>query len=177
MERFGSIVFLLVATLSIGYLFYERYYGSDQPYTLLIDVPEFVNNHPDRLKTIGITDLHDEHLDFSDLAEEGFYTVVMVRSIDCKSCLRMEENFSALLDVRPDIRIFKIDIPSEHIQFDQSSGRKKFERKLRSATDHYGISGVPKIIIFQQNRSLYKNSRHGSRAGEVLLSKWLERAL
>lgn len=175
MMKLASLLFFLAGTLTVGYFFYDQYYDHDKPYKVLIDVPEFENNHPDRIQTIELTDLYNAGTEFKDLAEDGFYTVITVRSIDCDECMTMEASYSKLLDSRSDIRIYKIDIPSKHIQFYRGSDQEKFKEDMKAARLKYNIYDPPQIIIYQPNKSLYQNSRHGGEAGQILLQKWIER--
>lgn len=173
--KLASLLFFLAGTLTVGYFFYDQYYDHEKPYKVLIDVPGFENNHPDRIQTIELTDLYNAGTKFSDLAEEGFYTVITVRSIDCKVCMAMEVDYSKLLDSRPDIKIYKINIPSKHIQFYRGSEQEKFEEDMQAAKLKYDIKSPPQVIIFQPNKSIFQNSRHGDEAGQILLQKWIER--
>jgi hypothetical protein len=175
--KLASILFFLAGIVAVGYFFYDQYYNLDEPYKILVEIPEFENNHPDRIKTIELIDFFKAEKEFDDLAEEGFYTVVLVRSIDCSGCMVMEEHFSALLDERPDIRIYKINIPSRHIQFYRGSDQQEYEKNLAASNTHYGIKELPLVIIFQPNTKKYVNSQHGSKAAEILLNKWIERTL
>ena len=115
--------------------------------------------------------LFDQHLSFSDLAKNNYYTVIEVYLDSCVVCKRLEKGYDQFLDKRRDVIIKKVHFPENGISIPVSS--REMMGKIQAQIDSYKVCGTPHIEIYAPDRTLVSADNCAGKQGTDFLRHWI----
>ena len=129
------------------------------------------------VRNIEFTTLLEANRPFSELAKNGYYTVVEVYLDSCKICQRLESHYPDFLHKRRDVLVRKVHFPERGLKFSfEGSTRQEIEREataMNARVESYQVCGTPHIEVYDPDGQLLAGDVCGKKQGLAYLRRWI----